>query len=212
MHHRTLLTAAALALVAPIAAAAPLSTFDTGFDGWSASTQSGLEFQGGTLERSATGGFPGGYLFANDREPGMGTLPIQAPEAFTGDLSAFAAIRFDQIAFPSNYTRGLRVDIIGAGGTRYNKLADQPDTFQIWETVTLEFSSFVKQGVGTASLADVLADVEALLVSLEVSQNSNGTEGGVDNITLVPAAIPLPAAPVLLVTGLAGLALLRRRG
>ena len=177
MHHRTLLTAAALALVAPIAAAAPLSTFDTGSDGWVTSTQPGLLFEGGTLFRPSTGGNPGGHLRATDTAPGQGSLPIQAPAAFTGDLSAFAAIRFDQIAFPSNYTRGLRVDIIGAGGTRYNKLADQPATNLSWETVTLEFSSFVKQGDGTASLDEVLADVEVLLVSLEVSGNSAGQIG-----------------------------------
>ncbi len=65
--------------------------------------------------------------------------------------------------------------------------------------------------VGTMTFAEIMADVDGILVAFELADNAGaqGTEwGGLDNVMMVP--IPEPASGVMLGLGLLGLALYTR--
>ncbi len=208
---RFTLLSAFLSLAASVATAAPISTFDDDFDGWQMFVESDPTFDlalddfdtvGGEFEHETGGGNPGGYVRVQDFAGGGGMLPIQAPAEFTGDLSGFIGIRFDQLQFPESTEGGFSLQIIGVDGTRYGARAALPSATGTWESMTVNFSE-LGLAEGSASLDAVLSDVRYLLIGMDMTPNVVGLEGGIDNITLV-AQVPLPAATGLLLIGIAG--------
>lgn len=210
---RITLLSAVLSLVASLGTAAPVSTFDDGFDGWQKFVETDPNFDlllddfdtFADFEHQDIGGNPAGYVRVSDFAGGGGMLPIQAPAEFTGDLSGFTGIRFDQYQFFDATSGGLSLQVIGSDGSRYSKSTDLPSTTENWESATISFSELVPVE-GSASLDAVLADVRYLLIGMDMTTNVGGLESGIDNITLTVAQVPLPAAAGLMLFGIAGIA------
>lgn len=198
------------AFLAYTANANPLSDFDDGtLQGWTAiaTPWDGDPF-GGTFELVTSGGNPGGYIHAVD-ENHLGGLLVAGPAEFSGDLSGYTAVQYDEYIYNNpQIVHGTSLYLLGANGTSYRSI--QPlDQVATWatRTVPLEEGSWMLNpgSVGTESFADVLLDA-TLAVEFSVSITTLPTlEAGIDNITLVPE----PASLALL--GLGGIALISRR-
>ncbi|HNO77854.1 MAG TPA: PEP-CTERM sorting domain-containing protein [Phycisphaerae bacterium] len=198
------------AVLAQSANANPLSDFDDGtLQGWTAiaTPWDGDPF-GGTFELVTSGGNPGGYIHAID-ESSIGGLLVAGPAEFSGDLSGYTAVQYDEYIYSNpQIVHGTSLFLLGANGTSYRSI--QPlDQVATWatRTVPLEEGSWMLNpgSIGTESFAEVLLDA-TLAVEFSVSVTSFPTlEAGIDNITLVPE----PASLALL--GLGGIALFSRR-
>jgi hypothetical protein len=179
----------------------PFSDFDDGStQGWTA-----VEPFGGTLSLVTTGGNPGGWLYATDTVSGGGWLQIAGPPEFSGDLSVYDGVSWDEIAVPqpsgiqtlsitvvlqkSSSERLLYYGEIGPVGVWHSRYV--PFDPELWVPST-----------PSVSFEDVIHDC-TLTFNMDCWAGL-GPESGIDNIRLVPE-------PSMGLPGLAVLVLVARR-
>ncbi|MBN1511440.1 MAG: hypothetical protein JXB13_05450 [Phycisphaerae bacterium] len=178
----------------------PFSDFDDGtLQGW---TQ--VEEFLGTLTVEPTGGNPGGWLFVTDLASG-GALKVRGPSAFSGDLSVYTGISWDEfiITHPGEDNTSATVPVLwGTDGSQYRYYGEQ-GPLDVWRDryVSFDPAGWV-QWYGPSSFTEVLQDA-TLGFELAVT-NGLGPEAGLDNIRLVPE-------PSMGLLCLAGLVLVARR-
>lgn len=145
---------------------------------------------GGTLENPGEGGNPSGYLQVADNTSGGGGLVAIAPPQFSGDLSVYSGIRWDEFIWPNSPSPNYcTYPIIEASdGTRYRLDDRSPRPEGAWHQryVPLEASYWkLNETTGTTSFEDAIRDVAALMMSMDVSKCSYRKESGIDNVMLV---------------------------
>lgn len=191
-----------------------LSDFDDGtLQGWTAR----LPFAG-TLSNPGVDGNPGGFLFVTDTVPLGGGLFADAPAPYTGDLSGFVGLRWDEFVYVRG-AGGSRTEvptelfITGGQNSTTFRLANNPLTLiGQWHTRFVEFDA-VNFSVlsGTDSFSSVISNVTSLAMEMDTSTLANGgPESGIDNVLLVNA-VPEPSSIVVLSVGAIGMLAFRRR-
>lgn len=190
-----LFLAAAVPLVLCNSAGAdPLSDFEDGtFQGWTLDPSSSPNF----ISVVAAGN-PGFALESFDSAAGLPEIVVNAPSEFTGDLSAFEGIRWDEY-FIAPAGQATSVFLHGSNGTSYrSEFASDGFPTGAWRTRFSEFvasewtlctnSGFTCLG-GTGSFSDVVSDVQRLSINFEVSSDI-GPDSRMDNIQLVESSVP----------------------
>jgi hypothetical protein len=215
-----LAVAVACSVLASSAGAAPLaeSTFSLNDEGWSVVTT--LDYSG-PATYSSTGGNPGGFIYAQD--PDTGAFGFLAPATFLGDKSAAygQTFSFDVAAYdtPSNPTSwvGLYSDTGGPGGAAIWLARDYTaptSTYPTWHSRSVvldESDGWVDVDTGfsvsQAVFQDVLADLDAVVITTEFVEGLETDISGLDNVVMMPE----PATMGLLAAGLAAVLARRHR-
>ncbi len=174
----------------PVLADSPRSDFEDGTSqGWTMPPPSI-----GILS-VVSGGNPGFCLAATDGLPNGAPLLARAPASFVGDLTGFDAIQWDEFVLDYGSDTVLPTSILlrssaGAIWTSSGALVGVGS----WN---MRFAPFVETSwihrAGSESFADVLANVEALFISMDTSYlELSALESMVDNVVLIPGKTPGP--------------------
>jgi hypothetical protein len=175
--------------------AGPCSDFEDGtLQGWT-------KFQPfyGELLNRPTGGHPGGYMFCGDTYSG-GILQALAPGDFTGDLSGYAGIRWDEILLwcdppPNGRTFPILVSVIGPDTSAFREAGALPGPMEQWTTRFVPFVSTAwERHSGSASFEYVLRHVVQLRINMDTNRMCY-EECGIDNPCLIvdpTAGVPNP--------------------
>lgn len=212
---RTSLAAAfiVLALSPGSASAAQIvENFDNptvGANGWTAVDADDHDY---TAQYSATNGHPGGYLQGVENIALGGTGYFIAPSSFLGNLSSFAGgkLSYDLKVFTgTDYFQDVDVIITGTNGHVASWTANINPVGKDW----VNFSVNLVDGNFTGDpLSSILSSVADLQIRGEVI---SGPElEGIDNVTLMTAAVPEPSTWSMMILGFCGLGFLaacRRR-
>jgi hypothetical protein len=168
-------------------AAQPFCDFDDGtLQGW---TKHG-RFNG-DLDNPGSGGNPGGFMHCGDTMAAGGTLQAAAPSEFTGDLSDYIGIEWDEYLYycypsPGQPTFPLLVGLVDSDTTIYQERWADEYPIEVWRARFVPFVSTAWERIsGSADFQEVLQNVVALRMNMEC----NGMcydESGIDNIGLVP--------------------------
>jgi hypothetical protein len=187
------LVTTALAAVAIDARADIVSDFDDGsLQNWSK-----LEPFHGHLYNPGSGGAPGGYMRVEDTMAGGGGLYALAPPEFTGDLSAYTGIAWDEslaTCSPPPLLPSYPI-LVGADGTQYRPRDLSATPTAVWRHRLVPFVETAWElvsGTGTASFAGVLVNVTQLLMNGDCNTQCT-VEVGIDNVRLATAPIPSAA-------------------
>jgi hypothetical protein len=184
-------------------AAAAISTFDNGLEGWFSNTP-------GEVTWSSMNGNLDGYVSFTDASPNWSY--IAAPDSFLGDwshLDGTGRISYDQKIFSTGsviaYTP-YSIEISGPGGSaRWDRESPSGTTEWVHVEALLNEQNWT---VNSGSWNDFLSNVDLFLIRIEMVTNSYATEiTGIDNVHLTP----IPATVWLLCSGLLGLIGLRNR-
>ena len=180
-----------------------ISTFDSGWDGWTACAASPAG-PGQLSTWQPAGGNPGGYIDFVDEDGGDGG--ISAPAAFLGNWSSLDGVgqlRWDSIIFspgtpPLNFASYPWATITGPGGSATWHVPGTDNTQ--WETFTAPISSS-DWTMNSGSWSSLLADVTSLVITDERVGNGGppGDHDGLDNVVL--SSTPEPSTLVLLGIG-----------
>ncbi len=209
-HRMSLLGLAAATVVAvgaTLAVADVISTFDSGWDGWTGNAGP----HPGVLETwQASGGNPGGYIDFVDQDSGDGA--ISAPAKFLGNWSSLDGVgqlRWDSIVFspgtlPWDFTGSPWVIISGPGGTAEWAPPGYDNTQ--WVTYTAPISSDAWT-MSSGAWSSLLADVTSLVIEVERTGNGGlpGDHDGLDNVIL--STTPEPTSLIAL-SGLGAMGLI----
>ncbi|WP_306536890.1 PEP-CTERM sorting domain-containing protein [Geobacter sp.] len=178
-----------------------------------------LPFAGALVVGPAFGN-PGGSMFATDTVPMGGGLLARAPSVLAGDLSIYPGIAWDEFIpnHGSSTVVSTSVLIRGTDGTWYGTDSTL-GTLGTWNSKLASFSdpsAWVLASVGTTLFSDVIANVDAVFISMETSLIAGGAiEAWVDNVVVnrdTPVTpVPEPATSILLVSGLLVFASSKRR-
>jgi hypothetical protein len=175
-------------VVVHAASGAVVTTFSTGFEGWTSPNSLGLTWQ-------STGGNPGGYIRFEDLGPANGGQLI-APASYLGDWSAANGVGFLSIDYtifrlgvgPPFTAPGFIITGPGGSASWYGPV---PTSTFPWTTFTVPINSGV-WNVTSGTWTALLANVTELRVMLP--SNSGGFPAeitGADNIVFV---IPAPGS------------------
>jgi hypothetical protein len=176
-----------------------ISTFDSGFDGWTFT--SGVSWQ-------SSGGNLGGYLRFVDSGPADGGQII-APSSFLGEWTGFenGTLSFDFAVFETQaptFTRSVQIS--GPGGVaiwtgpNFGGVVD-------WTPVTAAILES-EWDVSSGDWNNLLANVTELRVFMRDSSNAIELTG-IDNVRL--SAVPEPSSSALLLIGASLFAIRRCR-
>ena len=200
-----------------------VSDFSTGDEGWKV-----VSFENLTTDNFAivsadnstfnqTGGNPGGYISAVDRD--NGDLTFSAPGKFLGNLSGAAGLRYDLI-YPVGTINYQPTDVIlmGNGETLLWKSDPNIVPGPTWMTVNLAFAPSTEWHVATSDGAlatasdfgSVLGNLTGLFIRGEYTTGLIETPG-LDNVSLVGASAAVPEPGTLTMMALAGVAVLMSR-
>jgi hypothetical protein len=122
--------------------------------------------------------------------PGDDVL-VKAPSSFSGDLSRFSGIRWDEFMpdYDADNYIGTGLYLVGTDGSFY-AFAPRPPLLEAgqWQVRSLNFDpTNYFQWSGFSSFDTVLHNVQALYISgITSSLGTPGLQVSVDNITLVP--------------------------
>lgn len=209
---RWALVAMTLTALSSSVQAAPWATFDDGtLQGWTKA----LPF-GGSLQLDTVGGNPGGFMVSLDTVPHGGGLNAQAPAAFTGDLSGYTGVAWDEFVYPhGSHTIAASAVVLRGGPNDTTYVFNQAlSLVGQWHTRLAPFTSPDWQQLdvlgtsGNDLLPAVLQSVTGFYVGMDASNIATGNrEVGIDNVRLTPE----PSSLALLVIGLAGIVVWRRR-
>lgn len=178
-------------------------TFDATTEGWS--TANDATFNGW----QSTGGNPGGYIKATDLGYGS-TWYFVSPSL--GNMSSYKG---GTLSYDVNllYKSGSYFDndevIIKSGSSTMSwapTTAHQP-ALNVWTTYSVDLTS-ANFGVSEATFNSIMSNVTTIWIRGEYI--SGGDIEGLDNVK-VTSAVPLPLPILLLGSGLAGMAALRKR-
>ena len=202
MRRVTTLAAMCFAIVVSSPALAQSSDFDDlTLQGWSPEPP----FNGELFVDS--NGNPGGAMVATDTVVGGGGLFALAPTGYTGDISSFEGIRWDEFVPDHGAATVIatRIHIRSTGGSEYAS-GNALGPIDSWHTRVEPFSPEAwTLTVGSESLDDVLQSVESLVISMDTAQLADGSvESRVDNVELFGA----PPVPTVSAWGLIILTLL----
>lgn len=210
----TVLTAVALAVALVMSAPAtadPIasSTFTAGSEGWKVVSTLGYF---GDPTWLATGGNPGGFIYAVD--PDTGAFGFAAPAKFLGPVAGAYGdtLSFDIAAYNTPEAATGWVGIAGSGLTFVCQF-DAPGTvYPDWHNrsvLFLETAGWYDPDTllppSQEQLKTVLGNLEGLVITAEFADGLPNDVSGLDNVVLMPE----PATLSLLAAG--GLWLLRRR-
>ena len=184
------------------------SNFDDGtLQGWTKGTPFFNPQFGGSLQVSSIGN-PGSSMVATDSVGGGGGLFAQAPVAFTGDLSSFSGISWDEY-LPSNSIGRTSISLLGANNTVYSgTTADQNNvTVNSWVSRFISFdeaSGNWSLSTGSDSFEELIGNVNGLYIQMDVTTSDFDPlpEAIVDNISLAP--VPIPSTFILFGSGVIG--------
>lgn len=193
------LVAAIFLLLSNSAGAEPLSDFEDGTaQGWALDPSSSPN----SFSVVAAGN-PGFALQSFDFEGGPPEIVVNAPSEFTGDLSMFEGIQWDEY-FIAPAVQATSVFLHGSNGTSYrSESASEGFPTGAWRT---RFSAFVASEwtlctnpdftclSGTGSFSHVVSDVQRLSINFEVS-SSIGPDSRMDNIQFVEHSVPAMSSP-----------------
>ena len=115
---------------------------------------------------------------------------MTAPSKFSGNLSMYGAITWDEYIYPNspspNYCTYPMIE--ASDGTLYRVKDRNPREEGAWyqRSVPFDDSGWVLiQNTGSLSFAEVIEDVAAVMISMDVSRCSYRRESGIDNVNLV---------------------------
>jgi len=209
------------ALLPQIVSAGIVTSFSTGTEGWDVvrmSPTSSLGHNPSVLSSSAltyvsSGGTPGGYVSADDRD-GFSDW-FRAPAAYRGDQSSTLGeeLSFSLLANLVG-TDSVGVVIVGASNTLFGE-ATAPNI--AWTDYSLQLTNSalwrLNSPTGTMAtntqFADVFTDIKALYIKSDWSVADHIT--GLDSVSLGFAAVPEPNSMIILGALLAPAAFQRRR-
>lgn len=177
---------ALLAATAAVGGAVPYSDFEDGtLQGWTK-----LPAFNGDLVYAGRGGNPGGYMFCGDTMPGGGGLQARAPSDFTGDLSLYRGLQWDECLSactpgPTSPTYPLLYAVVGGDTTIYRESNRQVTVVGSWQRRFVSFDADSWERVsGTASFDSAIHEVSMLTISMDCNTMCYG-EAGVDNIMIL---------------------------
>jgi len=178
-------------------------TFDATSEGWS--TVDGATFNGW----QSTNGNPGGYIKGTDSVGGP-TWYFASPSL--GNMSSYKG---GTLSYDVNllYKSGSYFDnsevIIKSGSTTmsWNPATAHQPAVNAWTTYSVDLTS-ANFGVSEATFNSIMSNVTTIWIRGEYI--SGGDSEGLDNVK-VTSAVPLPLPILLLGSGLAGMAALRKR-
>jgi hypothetical protein len=206
-------SATALALVLSVAQASASSiveNFDNpvaGANGWTAVDAQTNDYDVGY---SATQGNPGGYLIGSEDDPRGGTGYWIAPSKFLGNLSAYlgGTLSYDiKVFVGTDYFNDVVVILTGNGKTaswssNVNPVGDG------WVTLSVKLDNASGDFTGD-SVAAILSDVTKLQIRGEFI--SGAEQEGLDNVSLMTAAVPEPSTWAMMILGFCGLGFMAYR-
>ena len=190
------------------AAAEASSTFDTGYDGWTAVS---LEPSGGSRwSWQPAGGNDGGFAQFRDNLSAPLFNFLASPASFGGDWSALEGVgelRFDFRL--TGDTSGIRQDYVLIRGRAGGTMGFEQEWTGVgtdgWETISLPLLKSEWQ-IYSGSWEGIMSDVDRIEIYPLYNGRDSGRVMGIDNIMLVPE----PRAWALLGVGLATLLACRR--
>jgi len=200
-----------LVLFLPVSPAAAgqllISDFDDGTrTGWTT-----IPVFNGTLDAQATGGNPGGFMFATDNASGGFLFVRYFAETF--DLRSAAGLKWDELVFDngSNTIKPTRPLLIGPDDTIY--LHDLPlEQVGSWDTRSVDFQEENWSLQSGASSFDVVLREAQLGFTMDTANSAGGTESGIDNVILLTGPSAIVPEPGMLPAVLLGLLLLGKQG
>ena len=184
------------------------STFETGDDGWKVVSTLGYE---GPVTWSATGGHPGGFIWAQD--PDTGAFGFAAPAAFLGNVSAAYGhdLTFDVAAYQPPDQPTSWVGMRGTNGLELICHYGTPTSvYPAWHGRAIgmtEDGGWIRVSDGqpptSGQFASVLASLDGLVILAEFVEGLPTDVSGLDNVILLPEPATLglllmPAAAALL--------------